>query len=231
MRQLYLDGLDMAPEEDLFSEGEESQPREGAQESELPNPVKTVGKTGIWARLCSYFKGEKERGRNVRVKILFDRGSKHNLPSFESDEYVHFVKYIPLGTKENREEQEVFRRRRKLGVIEVLDEAYGNLKDYSWPLHVSLLEKGFDFYLAQVGNLPERRLTSHERFLREIEARQSTEKLTIPAKKEVLRKYFSKYRPGKKMDLDRPGHYNRARRVEKRYDIEVEKAEEERRTR
>lgn len=226
MKQLYLDGLDKAPEGDLFSDGEESQ-REGAQESELPSPTKPAERTGIWERLCPYFKSEIERGRNVRVKIFFDRGSKHNLPSFESDEYVHFVKYIPLGTKENREEQEVFRRTRRLGVIEVLDQAYENLGGYS-KLPISLLEKGFDFYLAQVGNLPERRLTSHECFLREIEARESTERLTVPAKKELLRKYFSKYREGKKSDLDRPGRYNRAERVRKFFEQEKEEAKRRR---
>ena len=54
------------------------------------------------------------------------------------------------------------------------------------------------------------------------------ETLNVPIKKELLRKYFSKYRVGKRMDLDRPGRYNRARRTEKYFDIEREEAERNR---
>ena len=228
MRQLYLDGLDMAPEGDSFPEGEEPQPREGAQESEVSNSTPIpIEKMEIWSRLVPYLEKRARERKNTRIILLYYRGQKGNLPSFESDEYVSFVKYIPQEGR-GREEQHIFRTERRPDIEEILDQALENLKDHC-PLPVSEPKKGDGFYLVQVGDLPEKKPTSHELFLRDIEERRSMgESLNVPLKKELLRKYFSKYRVGKRMDLDRPGRYNRARRTEKYFDIEREEAERER---
>ena len=204
MGQLYLDGLDKAPEDDLFSKGEKAQSREGAQESEVSNPTKPVKRTGIWERLYSYFESEIKKGNNPRVKILFYRGRKGNLPSFESDENVYFIKYIPERNK-SREEQEVFRFREKLDVAEVLDHAFKNFVDYSDPLPVSLLGRESDSILLKLGNEPEEEAKNKkdERIYEEFEARRHLVR-KVPDKRRLLEDlWWNYYGRGGKKDLEK----------------------------
>jgi len=125
----------------------------------------------------------------------------------------------------------------EVDIREALDSALENMVYNLEPILVKKIRESERTYHIQIEDSKERKYSKslHERyesFLGKIkEAKKFNQVFNVPFKKRLLQELSSKYKDGGKLDLNRRGDYNRAERIEKYFDIEVEKAEEERRTR